>query len=262
MTSKENNKDILEEFWSQKNNNTLGDYLKNNAWNDDLSGETRVYLVKDPEGQVALFFSLKCGMLISKNQYDKLDEYEREFVDMLVEAKQNDDLEAVNGYYEYGSSEFPDIDRLFLIAERRIESKSETRELGDEKNALKVAECFSGIELCHFCRNEAYRCPSDLKVPLGFGIFWEVIVREIFKITHWIGCKYLYLFAADNTEDSDIKKLVNYYKSALKFYECDEADIIIIKPEYDENCYGLIQEISRLSSNQEAVWQEFSDVYA
>lgn len=261
MTSKESNKDTILEFQSQKNHNTLCEYLKSNAWNDDLDGETRIYLVKDTEGRVALFFSLKCGLLFNKNQYDKLEEDERAFVDMLVEAKRNNDQETINGYYEYGNLEFSDIDRLFLIAEKRIESKDETQELGDGKNALKVAECFSGIELRHFCRNEAYHCPSDLKTPLGFGIFWEVIVREIFKITRQIGCKYLYLFAADKTENSDIKKLVRYYKSALKFYECEEDDIIIIKPEYDKNCYGLIQEISKLSSNQEAVWQEFSDVY-
>lgn len=261
MTSKENNKDIISGFQSQRNNNTLGDYLKNSAWDDDLDGETRIYLVKDSEGCVALFFSLKCGLLFSKNQYDKLEEDERSFVDMLVDAKRNNDQETINGYYEYGNSEFSDIERLFLIAEKRIETKNETQELGDGKNALKVEECFSGIELRHFCRNEAYQCPVDLKTPLGFGIFWEVIVREIFKITCQVGCKYLYLFAADKTENSDIKKLVRYYKSALKFYECEEDDIIIIKPEYDKDCYGLIQEISKLSINQEAVWQEFSDVY-
>lgn len=261
MTSKENNKGIITEFQSQRNNNTLGDYLKNSAWNEDLGGETRIYLVKDPDGCVALFFSLKCGLLFSKNQYDKLEDDERAFVDMIVDAKRSNDQETINGYYEYGSLEFSDIDRLFEIAERRIHSKNEAQELGDGKNTLKVAECFSGIELRHFCRNENYKAPFDLKTPIGFGIFWEVIVREILKITQKIGCKYLYLFAADKTENSDIKKLVRYYKSALKFYECEEDDIIIIKPEYDEDCYGLIQEISKLSSNQDAIWQEFSDVY-
>ena len=261
MTSKEDNKNIISEFQSQRNNNTLGIYLKNNAWEDDLEGETKIYLVKDLKGRAALFFSLKCGLLFSKNQYDKLEEDERDFVDMIVDAKQNNNQETLNGYYEYGSSEFSDIDRLFLIADKRIESKNEIQKLGDGKNVLKVAECFSGIELQHFCRNEAYCCPSDLKTPLGFGIFWEVIVREVLKITRQIGCKYLYLFAADKTENSDIKKLVRYYKNTLKFYECEEDDIIIIKPEYDNNCYGLVQEISKLSSNQEAVWQEFSDVY-
>ncbi len=261
LTSNQKNKNLLEEFRSQKNRNTLEEYLKKQAWKEDLDGETRIYLVKDSVGRIVLFFSIKCGLLFRKNQYDKLEEYERTFVDMVVKAKEQGDQETINSYYEYGSEEFSDIDRLFKIAEKRIDSKNETKELDDGQYTLKVEECFSGIELRHFCRNEAYSCPAEFKTPVGFGIFWEVIVREILKITNRIGCKYLYLFAADKTENSDIKKLVHYYKSALKFYECEEDDIIIIKPEYDKNCYGLIQEISKLPENHEAVWQEFSDVY-
>ena len=34
----------------------------------------------------------------------------------------------------------------------------------------------------------------------------------------------------------------------------------IVKPEYDEYCYGLIQEVSKLEKNRDAVWHEFSDV--
>ena len=60
--------------------------------------------------------------------------------------------------------------------------------------------------------------------------------------------------------DSDIKSLVNYYKNDFKFYECEEDDLIIIKPDYDENCFGLIQEVNMLRINREAIWNEFSDV--
>ena len=87
---------------------------------------------------------------LEKSQYDKLEEDERSFVDMLVKAKQEDDQETINNYYEYGSAEFSDIDRLFKIADKRIDSKNETRELGDGQYTLKVEECFSGIELRHF----------------------------------------------------------------------------------------------------------------
>ena len=100
-------------------------------------------------------------------------------------------------------------------------------------------------------------------IPLGFGLFWEQIVPTILDITKRVGCKYIYLFAADRTEEfevSDMKKLVRYYKNAFKFYECDEDDLIIVKPEYDEYCYGLIQEVSKLEKNRDAVWHEFSDV--
>lgn len=56
LTSDENNKSMISEFQSQINNNGLGDYLKNSAWNEDIDGETRVYLVKDQNEHIALFF--------------------------------------------------------------------------------------------------------------------------------------------------------------------------------------------------------------
>ena len=49
---------MVSEFTSKKNNNTLENYIRDadKAWADDLEGETRVYLVKDESGTVALFF--------------------------------------------------------------------------------------------------------------------------------------------------------------------------------------------------------------
>nr|WP_296009667.1 hypothetical protein [uncultured Blautia sp.] len=79
LTSNQKNKNLLEEFRSQKNRNTLEEYLKKQAWKEDLDGETRIYLVKDSVGRIVLFFSIKCGLLFRKNQYDKLEEYERTY---------------------------------------------------------------------------------------------------------------------------------------------------------------------------------------
>lgn len=150
LTSDENNKSMISEFQSQINNNGLGDYLKNSAWNEDIDGETRVYLVKDQNEHIALFFSLKCGLLLSQSQYDKLEENERSFVDLIVEAKRKNDIEQINGFYEYGSAEFSDIDRLFLIADKRIDSKNEAQELCEGKNTLKVDKCFFWYRVATF----------------------------------------------------------------------------------------------------------------
>ena len=40
----------------------------------------------------------------------------------------------------------------------------------------------------------------------------------------------------------------------------EDDDLVIVKPDYDEDCYGLIQEVSMLEYNRESVWHEFSDV--
>ena len=71
----------------------LEKFLKDRAWEADSEGETRVYLVKDENGSVVLFFSLKCGLLYKKYQYDELEEDKREFVNLLIEAiQQKDDV--------------------------------------------------------------------------------------------------------------------------------------------------------------------------
>lgn len=265
LTSNQKNKELISSFVSKKANNQLEAYIKNEdrAWSEDSDGETRVYLVKDESGEIALFFSIKCGLLVGENPKYKLNPAEREFVGIIVDAKKNNDNEAVEGYYSYGLSEFGDrIDILFEVADRRMDAKKEAKATGQVEN-WRVEKCVSAIELRHLCKNEKYSVAENLGIPFGFGIFWEVIVPKLLEITYTVGCKYIYLFAADKSDetgDSDIKKLVRYYKNAFKFYECDDDDLVIVKPDYDEDCYGLIQEVNKLESNREAVWHEFSDV--
>lgn len=265
LTSDPQNKELIANFSSKKANNTLEDYLKDEhqAWAEDSDGETRVYLIKDESGEIAFYFSIKCGLLIGENSTSKLPDDEREFVDIVVEAIISNNIEAKKAYYEDGSAVYADhVDSLFEIAMSRAESKKDAAATGQDAK-WNVERCVSAIELRHFCRNENYSVPDNLGVSLGFGLFWEQIVPLVLEITQRVGCKYLYLFAADNTEaadDPNLKTLVRYYKNTLKFYECDEDDLIIVKPAYDNFCYGLIQEIDKLGSNRENVWLEYADV--
>ncbi len=265
LTSNPDNKELIKGFESKKAKNQLESYIRDEdkAWAEDIDGETRVYLIKDRSGRIALFFSVKCGLLIGENPKYKLTEDERQFVDLLIEAKRESNERAREDYYDAGVSLYSDrVDVLFEIADKRVESKMEAKATGQVEN-WKVEKCVSAIELRHLCKNEKYQLPDEVGIPLGFGLFWEKIVPILLDITKQIGCKYIYLFAADRTEEfeaSDVKKLVRYYKNELKFYECDEDDLIIVKPNYDENCYGLIQEVDKLEKNRDAVWHEFSDV--
>lgn len=258
ISENEQNKDDIRKFVATEDGIKLEEYLKNKAWLDDSVGETRVFLVKDSNNDIALFFSVKCGLLYEQYMYDSLEQEERDFVDYIIEAKQNHDNAVLEGYYEYGQANFKDIDKLFEIAEKRLELKNETRKLNEMNNTLKVSACYGAVEIQHFCKNEAFGKVEGLEIPIGFGVFWGVIVPHILKITELVGCKYLYLFAADNTDIDDVKKLVRYYKTALKF--TDVEDVNIIKPEYDRNCYGLIQSIEDLKRNKEDVWREFYDL--
>ena len=115
-------------------------------------------------------------------------------------------------------------------------------EIGQSENTINVPNCISAIELRHLCKNENFIVQEEVDIPLGFGSFWEIIVPIIIDITKKVGCKYVYLFAADKTEgqnEIEMKKLISYYKNNFKFSECDEC-IKFVKPEYDNHCYGLI----------------------
>lgn len=69
LTTNLKNKEKIKEFVSKKANNQLEAYIKDEdkAWTEDSDGETRVYLVKDESGEIALFFSIKCGLLVGEN---------------------------------------------------------------------------------------------------------------------------------------------------------------------------------------------------
>lgn len=265
LTSNESNRALICEFVSKKADNTLEAYLKdeNKAWSEDSDGETKVYLVKDSSDKIALFFSIKCGLLVCENSEDILSKDEEEAVNnYLLALKENDDKIKTNMYdaiiSTYGLARG---DHLCDIAMRRLETKNEGKEIGQSDHTINVPMCISAIELRHLCKNENYDVPEEINIPLGFGVFWEIIVPFIIEITNKVGCKYIYLFAADKTveEDSEARKLIRHYKNNFKFSECTEG-IKLIKPEYDNHCYGLIQCVSDLENNREAIWHEFSDV--
>ena len=261
------NKKLISEFESKKANNSLVTYLKNEdkAWTEDGDGETRVYLVKDQSGKVALFFSIKCGLLVGRDSVEELTPIDKELFDLIVQAKKENNEESLKGYYDYGILEPDDIrniNELFRMADERLESKNEAAEIGQEGQTWNVPACFSGMELRHLCRNDNYQMPSEVDSRLGFGIFWEKIVPIVLEVATKVGCKYLYLFAADKTnneENPNTKKLVSYYKNELKFHECGD-ELKFVKPKYDNTCYGLVQEISELRINRNIAWEEFSDV--
>ena len=265
LTSNPENRELIGKFVSKKENNTLEAYIKDEdkAWKEDLDGETRVYLVKDKSGNIALFFSVKCGLLVGENLEEKLSEEDQDFVNTIIDLIKEKDEMGKRNMYDLGISVYGnEVDRLFEIAEHRFETKTESIEIGQSQNTINVPTCMSAIELRHLCKNENYVMPAEVNIPLGFGIFWEIIVPIIIEITKQVGCKYVYLFAADKTEEQSefkMKKLISHYKNNFKFSECDEG-MKFVKPEYDNHCYGLIQSVSNLESNREAIWHEFSDV--
>ena len=68
LSDKQENRNLIKSFKSEKGR-SLVSYLQHLAWSEDTECKTAYYLIKYPDGGVALFFSLKCGAL-----FDPLDE--------------------------------------------------------------------------------------------------------------------------------------------------------------------------------------------
>ena len=68
MSHEQENKKLIKRFENVKGR-SLVSYLKSLAWDEDVECKTAYYLIKSPDNEIALFFSLKCGAL-----FDPLDE--------------------------------------------------------------------------------------------------------------------------------------------------------------------------------------------
>lgn len=257
----------IQDFICDIRNNTLEEYLHNDAINDSKNGLNKVFIIRDEERKIAAFFSLRCGMALELNpldeEYEQLSETQKIYVRDLFEARKNPN----NMYYyellKHGEKLFPSvIGDLQKIVERNKKIESDRINTGESEGAiLYVENCHPAIEIQHFCRNTAYTSTKLVKGKIGFGLFWEVIVPKIMEISSEIGAEYLYLFAADKSDNEEDEKLVTYYRDALTFNPCDFNGVSLPRPKDDLNCCGLIQPIDALESMKEFAWAEHEDYF-
>lgn len=261
LASKVENKKLIKSFQAPEKGVSLGKYLHEKAWTDDLEGETKVYLIKDDKDFLVAFFSVKCGLLYDSHEYERLEGDELEFVNLIVEQYEMDlpdkgeVIQAYYDYYEQLTSKRKD--DLIGIAIQRYEDAVEVRTSKDGSFMKRVHDTFSAIEIVHFCKNVYYEYNIDkmLGISLGAGLFWEKIIPKIKEAVNVVGCKYLYLFAADNSDYDETKSLIRYYKDDFKFDEIQ--DLMIIKPDYDRKCQAMIQDVSEIERDAAAFWARY-----
>lgn len=286
LTSSVSNKTAIQTFCSRKSGKGLECYLKENAWDEDQRGVTKVYLVKDIEtDDIVFYFALSAGLLYKEigAEDNKLSDVEKEIVNYCIDVFLNGDAETTaDEVFSWYEGEPIDKIKLQRIIDSRIKLKMAALEDPEKTessvNVRHVSETFPGIVLTHFCKNENYSFTEELAFPIGFYIFWEIVTKEVLHISSLLGCQYLYLFAADNTvqeipdraimyseywDDDEPKaatvyKLVEYYKNELKFEELQE--VTILKPYYDFPCFSLIQPIDQLEAHRNAAWIQHADV--
>ena len=273
LSSSEEVLQSIEGFENQKGS-LLVQYLKEKGYKEDQSGETAFYVIRNKDKLPLLFFSLKCGSLFSPFDVEAQEQkiHDREFLLEVLNAVRDETNEAQNCLYEQlndvsvkSNQELPDVLKRLkakLTEENgRAKEKTETYHLDEEAESenpiIRVDRTIPGIELMHFCANDnarEYWRSLNIDHPMGEVLFWWFIVPTILKVQQFVGCKYIYLFAADTTED---RSLVNYYNTALKFEKPTEK-IGTNKPVYDYCCEFMVQEINQIVEHQRAYFLRFN----
>lgn len=131
---------------------------------------------------------------------------------------------------------------------RIVHKSKESKEIEEllSSGMKNVGKTFPGIEIVHFCANDDELCKNKwhdyhFDQKIGAVVFWHFIVPIIQRTMKFIGCEYLYLFAADLTED---EHLVNYYREYMNFQVEEEHGAAI--PLYDFACKFMYQKTCEL----------------
>lgn len=233
----------------------------------DLSGTTAYYLVKTQNGELLLYFSLKCGELYVNLDKHKMDLAIQTYkaLNMLDNDTKLEEQEKAYNFLEQNIDEikkyWPNIDAFKIDSSNLVDKKNTyLRELQEEinTNMQRVLRTYPAIEIVEFCANDKARSIwRSLDLPasrrMGECIFWHCIVPKLQAIQELIGCQYVYLFAADSTID---RFLENYYKEVLKFEK--PQTLGANKPQYDFKCSFLCQELNNVLKEKENFYNNFN----
>lgn len=300
------NKEDIKDFLQAKSGSVLAGYLNNNAWDDDSNNNTKVFLVRDKKTRkIAYYYALNCGILYKDLNTMKMTFVERECVEKLEKAIKRNNLEGLSK--EERDAAYELLEDAYALFDEKIEDSSrathlisyayeqvkikEKREeasnqVGDSEFVKNVLETYPAIDIKFLCKDANYKPDIEIEFKFGVYVFWEIIVPHILKISELVGCKYVYLFAADNSmfrsktdvqmentikyskdydmgseedileketsSEEDVRKLVSYYINNLKFRPVSEYTIL--KPHFERTCYTLIQDVEDLQHKREAIW--------
>ena len=207
-----------------------------------------------------MYFSLKCGQLYDKHLDFNLYKLLGELYDGLTKMKKENDITpedtvAIDKVLEEIRSRKGIIKAdLEKITKKNSSIEEFEKLMGDDLE--KVGETFSGVEIVQFCSNEdctEYWRQLGINHKLGAVVFWNFIVPIVLSLMKLVGCQYVFLFAADDSEDED---LVNYYKTWLKFESSQERSAAT--PVYDLCCKFLYQETNSLDKKRDNFFYNFN----
>ena len=268
LSANNDNEALIDTFVS-KRGSSLVKYFKEYGPEEEKEGKTAYYVIKTKNNEILMFFSMKCGVLFEPliDEDEVRQDFQRLII--LLQAIKNvngDGLEAEEANqillkYQVGDRiSLEDFNNLII---KKAKGKKNFLEqlLGDKQKEendkiLRVLSTHPSIELVHFCTNDAMKSKwkeYNLGHTMGETLFWKFIAPKFFAVQELAGCEYVFLFAADLSEDGS---LVNYYDVSLKFQK--RLDVGTNKPFYDFCCEFMCQEVNKMKKNRELFFENFN----
>lgn len=267
LSDNKNNEALIKDFRNEKGASIVG-YLKEKAYKEDQEGSKAFYIVKTKEDDVLMFFSLKCGALFEpfnedsvKKEYDELLLIQQAFRNADLNKQESE--EAIKKLNDISKDKGVSISTVLNSIIKGAKNKQEIlenlrsdKEIEINENINRVFYTFPSVELVHFCTNEKAKDKwneFDMNRPMGEVLFWKIIVPKILSVQKIVGCEYVFLFAADLSED---RTLINYYNVSLKFD--NDVGLGTNKPLYDFACAFMCQKLSDLLPNRDRYFNNFN----
>ena len=249
LSASKENETLAAKFTNARAHPSVINNFQHKAWSEDKQGHLAYYVIKNAKHEIILFFAIQCGAL-----FTPIDEQNN-----LALARK----------YEFIKNTFgkETLEMLLHIPDVCIWKKE--KELKDSLQADIQKDCnphtqrvfatYSGIELALYYMNTSYIAQSKnywqekgIVHTIGTVLFWHHIVPIIQNVKKYIGCRYLFLFAADDSNDGT---LLNYY-SNLGFE--DRSDVGTNKPIFDLSCKFMYQEISDMENLKNIFFENFN----
>lgn len=251
LTFRDKNQDYIQTFVNERNPQ-LPKILKTSGWNEDATGLCDYYIIKDADNLVLFFFALRAGLVQELYDKDRIEACKTifpllsEYLNVNTSGERKKELSAqiipLWRKYELTSD-------LILSAQEDIEKeKLIDRATDTNDNTTQVWQTHPAIELAFFCQNaDSKDRIKDLGFQRHFGsaVFWYYIMPIIIKVQKYIGCEFVYLFAADQKNRG---KLMDYYNTNLHFEQ--KFFLNGIKPLQDNNCFFMCQKVENLQKFQ------------
>lgn len=222
----------------------LDEFRKTESITHDQNNHVNSYIVENNDGEIIAYFSLRCGELFDNTDINKMIIGSNAFIAAKQYGKGVRTAEIMKSMMEATNMGLDPKEWKDFHGKKVNYIKELKKEPIKELN--RVLNVHSAIELKFFGITQAGRnywkslgMPQNIR--LGETVFWMKILPLVEKIQKYVGCKFLYLFAADQDADGS---LVNYYKSNLHFD--NSPSISVNKPKYDYQCIFLYKEINEL----------------